>query len=106
MAVGYHNTGNILSDMGRNEEALEMFAKALEIRISLVGEDHIDVAATYRSIAGTNLSQGKTAQGIEMLTKAYDIELKLLGPDHERTIKAGVALNLLRISKQQGGLPL
>ena len=48
IAAGYQNTGTVLNLMGKSEEALEMFSKALEIRISIM---YVYYASLFRFLA-------------------------------------------------------
>ena len=86
MADTYNNIGEMYRSQGHYERALEYNQKSLDIKIKVVGHDHIDVASTYQNIAATYQAQGNEAGAIEMCTKAYRIFLKVLGPDHSRTL--------------------
>ena len=77
---------NVYDSQGHYERALEYHHKSLDIKIKVVGHDHIDVASTYQNIAATYQAQGNEAGAIEMCTKAYRIFLKVLGPDHSHTL--------------------
>jgi tetratricopeptide (TPR) repeat protein len=77
--------GNVLYGMGKHEEALVQYQKALEVFLTVYGQEHLEVATSCQNIGAVYLKQGKRAQAFEMATKSYDINLKVLGPDHPST---------------------
>ena len=78
--------GNVLYRMGKHEEALVQYQKALEVFLAVYGQEHPDVAGCYQNLAATYQRQGNEAKATEMCTKAYRIFLKVLGPDHPQTL--------------------
>ena len=56
-----------------------------EIFIKVFGQDHPDVAVSYKNLALVYQRQGNHLQTKEMVTKAYHIFLMVLGPDHPQT---------------------
>ena len=63
--------------------APEMHQRALEIRIKVVGHDHMDVAASYLNIGEVYRHQGKYQEALEKYQQALEIQIRVLnGQDH------------------------
>ncbi len=50
LAHTYNNIGNVYSDQGRLDQALEMYMKSLNIMKTHYGENNFNLASTYNSI--------------------------------------------------------
>ena len=50
MAASYDNIGAVYEAKGDNDKALEYYNKSLAIRLNTLGENHADVATSYKSI--------------------------------------------------------
>ncbi len=85
VAASYNNIGNVYDSLGKCEEALEYYQKALEIDIKVSGQDHPDVASSIKNIGIVYHNKGDRAAATEMYTKTYHIFLKVLGPHHPET---------------------
>ena len=105
---------------GKLEEAIELYKKAIAIRIKVQGADHPDIAANYSNLGlvykqqvgpVTMLEphrtravcvaswQGKLEEAIGLYKKATAIDLKIRGPDHPKlAIRYN---NLAPVYKQQ-----
>ena len=57
----------------------------MAIRLKVLGEDHPDTAASYRTLAYNLNAQGKYAAAEPLIQKALAIQLKVLGEDHPDT---------------------
>merc|ERR1711965_499905 len=68
--------------MGKYDESLEYYNKALEIKLKKLGNDHPGVATTYNNMAGVYDSQGKYDEALKYHNKSLVINLKKLGNDH------------------------
>ena len=86
VADTYNNMANVYNRQGHYERALEYHQKSLDIKIKVVGHDHLSVADSYQNIGIVYHHQGNKVEATEMYTKAYRIFLKVLGPDHSRTL--------------------
>ena len=67
---------------GKYAKALEYGQKALAIRLNLHGEQHPDVADSYRNIADALDDQGEYTKAMENFEKALAIRLKVYGEEH------------------------
>ena len=83
-----HQTSELLSSMGKHEEALVQYQKALEVFLTVYGQEHPSVAMSYGNMGYVYRSLGKAEEAREMFTKTYSIFLKVLGPDHPHTQQA------------------
>jgi CHAT domain-containing protein/Tfp pilus assembly protein PilF len=78
-----------LRDAGKNDEALPLAQRALEIREKLLGAEHRDVAAAIDLVAGIYTDKGEYVKAEPLYSRALDINEKALGKDHP-----GAALEL------------
>ena len=59
-----------------------MFSKALEIRISIVGEDHPDVAAIHVNMGIVYQTQAKHEEVLVEMMKGLDVLVSVHGNEH------------------------
>ena len=59
VATSYNNIGEVYRVQGKYEEALVQHGRTLDIKIRVVGEDHMDVATSYNNIGVVYDSQEK-----------------------------------------------
>jgi len=64
------------------EKALEFFNKALDIQLSIHGENHPVVATIYTNMGLIYQGQGKSDQALANHNKALNIRLAMLGENH------------------------
>ena len=74
--------GNVLDEQGKPEEALVMHQKSLEIKLKVLGPEHLSVAATYNNIGEVYRCQAKYSEALKMYNKDLEISVKLLGREH------------------------
>lgn len=65
--------------------ALEYEEKALEIRLSLFGNEHSDTADSYNNIGGTYTGLGNHQRALEYQEKALETRLNIFGDKHPDT---------------------
>mmetsp|Transcript_44225 Transcript_44225/g.110769 ORF Transcript_44225/g.110769 Transcript_44225/m.110769 type:complete len:134 (-) Transcript_44225:14-415(-) len=87
-AASLDNIGVTLRVSGRVEEALEKHEKALDIRLSKLGEGHVDVARTRYNMAVILRQQGDAARARELLEGCAEVYGKVYGPEHSETADA------------------
>ena len=75
-AITYNNMGSVYLEIGKYNEAIEMYEKALLIRRNVFGEQSADVATTYNNI-GTVYECIDCQKAIPYLQKALYIRQKL-----------------------------
>src|SRR5262245_33150673 len=71
-----------LQRAGKNDEALPLVERALEIRERLLGSEHRDVAAAINSLAGIYTDKGDYVKAEPLYERALTIREKALGKDH------------------------
>ena len=81
LATLYNDLGLTYFRMARYEEAEDMHRTALEMRESLLGEEHPDVAQTLNDLAFLLSAQGKYAQAAPLYDRALAIRKEKLGKD-------------------------
>jgi len=74
-----HCIGVALNWLGHSEAALLQLDEALRLRQRVLGNDHLDVAATHYIIGSINGKTGNYEHAIYHLKLARDIEIKNLG---------------------------
>ena len=68
--------------MGKHEEALVQYQKALEVFLAVYGQEAMSVADTYNNMAIVYKSQGHYERALEYYQKSLDIKMKVVGHDH------------------------
>jgi CHAT domain-containing protein len=74
-----------LQRAGKYDEALPLAERALEIRETLLGTEHHDVAAAIGCLASIYLGRGEYVKAEPLFKRAIDIRVKTLGNDHPDT---------------------
>lgn len=64
---------NLIDDLGRHEEALELSHQLLQLRIKLFGENHFSVGRNYSTLAVINFELGRYSDVEPLLLKALSI---------------------------------
>ena len=68
--------------IGNHNQAMEFGTKALDIRLSIFGENHLAVANSYNSIGLTYGYLGDQKNALKYLLKALDIKRSSFGENH------------------------
>ena len=71
--------------MGRHEQALPLYQRALAIREKALGPDHPDTATSLNNLAGLYQAMGRHEQALPLYQRALAMMRKTLGPDHPDT---------------------
>ena len=66
-------------------EAVESNKRALDIRLKVFGEEHLETARSYQTLGITQHSLGDFVSALESKKRALDITLKVLGEEHPET---------------------
>ena len=82
------------------EEALLCWKNALDVRLQVLGENHLDVANTYNNIGIAQGKIGSYDEAIKSLHLAQDIRKRQLGEDH--TEVAATLHNIGNVYHQSG----
>ena len=82
LAVVEHGLGMVQVYLCHNDNAALYFAKALEKRRSILGENHRVLADTYNHMGNVFYNKGDYDAALEHYKKALDIELPVLGEKH------------------------
>lgn len=84
LATVLKTTANMYAFKGEldKNKTLEYYNKSLTIRLGLFGENHLDVAASYRSLAAVYSDREDLDRAVEFYDKSLTIKLDLLGENH------------------------
>eukprot|EP00729_Bicosta_minor_P028497 gene28497-biopygen2839 len=84
IATAYNNIAGVLATQGPAEqaEAMDLFKKALVIKLKVHGPHSTSVASTYEGIGSLLWEQKKLEEAKAMLEKAIAIEVKVNGKAH------------------------
>lgn len=82
VAIGLNNRGILLGDMGRDEEAVEVLQRALEIRERVLGHDNVTTAVTMGALANVFNHLGRFDRAESLYAGELSIRQRLLPPDH------------------------
>ena len=93
---------DLLSDQGKLDEALEMYLKALDGYIKVVGADDEHTLNTTNNLAVLYSGQGRFQEAETMFRKALDSKVKTLGFANEDTLDT--ATNLGNVLMELGRL--
>lgn len=85
LASIYNNIGIIYRIKADYQKALKAHQNALQTRLSIWGEEHGDVAASYGNLASLYHSTGAWRKSLDYYQKALGIRRKVYGENHFRT---------------------
>ena len=75
---------------------MEMYQKALAIKIKAVGPGHPSTGDTYYNMANVAKKQGQLANALELFTKAVTAYNGSYGADHSETVDAKKQVDRVR----------
>ena len=81
---------NVYYSQGHYERALEYYQKSLDIKIKVVGHDHVSVATSKYNIADLKEAQGELEEARSLFLECEQIYANVLGVDHEETLDAAM----------------
>ncbi len=79
--------GNAYSDKGNYKKALEYYVNDLNIKKSIVGENHPMLAVTYNNIANVYQANGDAKSALEYIDKAINLSVSAYGKNNPETAK-------------------
>ncbi|XP_015766754.1 PREDICTED: uncharacterized protein LOC107345547 [Acropora digitifera] len=94
--------GEVLYQMGTFEEGKHHFERSLDLRLQLLGSEHLDVATCYNNLAIVLRDQGDLKQAREYIERALAIRQQTFGPQHPDV--ATSYNNLANVLRDQGDL--
>ena len=65
-----------------------MYRQALEVKIEVLGAEHIDVANTQNNIGLLLQAQGNLPEALKMYEKAFKTCVAVLGPEHLQVVNS------------------
>ena len=94
------NLGFLLEDMGKPEEARQLYEERLQGRRETLGDRHPSTLNSINNLAGLLENQGKHVEAIPLRTEALEGCVLLCGMEHWRT--RGVAERLVSNLRKAG----
>ncbi len=76
----YIHTQNVHS--GKYDLSLQKFQEALDIRISALGPDHVDVSSTQYKMALVHEEKGHMQRALQLCNESLQKAAKVMGNDH------------------------
>jgi CHAT domain-containing protein len=92
IATTFNSLAGIYIDLGRDEDAEELYLKALFIREIKLGKDHPDYAGVLNNLAGIAQFKGEYAKAIDLFQQSIQIFEKAFGKE---SVKYARSLNNL-----------
>lgn len=77
----------LYDSQGRYQEAEPLFLQALELRRTLLGEEHPDVAQSLNNLAVLYYDQGRLVEAEPLFVQALELRQQRLGNRHPDTVK-------------------
>jgi len=74
--------GGLLDGLGKYEESVPIYRRALAFYESRYGPEHFEVAATLNNLGVARAAQGDRAEGAALLERCVAIKRKLFGDNH------------------------
>ena len=99
-AEGLKHAGAMMQRTGDPAKALEYYEKSLAIKLKVLGQEHKDVASTYRKIGLAHQNMGGHGHALEAFQKCLSIRLALYGD--ESNLVAGTYHTIARCYEEQG----
>ena len=96
MATSLNNLAGLYKSQGRYEEAEPLYLQALQLRRSLLGESHPDVASSRWNLAALYANQDRLAEAEPLLVQAVELYQQVLGNRHPHTLGAQQWLETVR----------
>jgi len=78
--------GNVYRRLGALDKAEQLLMEAIQIRRSLYGSMHLEIASSLSRIGSLLTDQGNYVDAVETLREALTIQQELLGDDHHDTV--------------------
>ena len=75
--------GRVYLSAGKTDSALPLLERALELRRTLFGAEHVMTASSMQSLAAARRGKGDFAEAEKLLREALRIQEEKLGADHE-----------------------
>ncbi len=83
-----HRLGQLHTDQGRLDEALELIEAVRDMRLDLLGEDHPSTLETLLSLAQIHVGRGALEQAKSLLEDLLTRQREQFGDEHPTTISA------------------
>ena len=103
VALILHLHGRVFNSMGRFDEALVEYQKALDMRIRVLGHEHLDTAATDNNLGNVYESLGDYEKALCHFSRSLDVKIKLVGDMHPLVADTKENIGLVLKASDQAG---
>jgi tetratricopeptide (TPR) repeat protein len=83
-----NNVAETLSKLKRHDESLDLFKRALEKRLRILGEENEDTIRTFNRVANQLVYLRRFDEALEMHEKALDLNSRFYGEEHRETLRS------------------
>jgi non-specific serine/threonine protein kinase/serine/threonine-protein kinase len=94
-----HNLANVLTDLGRKEEAEKLFRQTVEIENRVRGQENPSTLRTMRSLAFLLHGEGRDAEAEKLQREVLQTGQRVFGPEHPFTLEVMGALAITLASE-------
>lgn len=101
LAKALHNHASILADRGEDEESLELYRQALDMKTEFIGEDHPSTALTIASVGEQLRKLGKHEEAMRQFDKALVSWKAKVGEDHPWNVYAHLGVGQIALAEQR-----
>ena len=91
-----NNLGNIYASMGRFDEAIPLWDRALELKVRYLGADHPSTLNTLNNLAEIEEIFGHYDRAESLHQEVVDARVRVLGPEHPMTLLSMAQLAFVR----------
>ena len=105
-AENLHSLGLVQSDQNKNDQAIDSFKRALEIRKRLLPPSHPATAKLYNEMGGVFLNIGQYEEALDYFQKARMLELESLPENHIESARTlnNIGVTLFKLDRPQEAL--
>ena len=94
-----HTMANVHMSLGLYSIAEKQFTRAIDIRRSVLGANHLETLKARERLALTLYRRGKYSDAEAVMRETLDTERRLFGTDHPATLAAQVGLGLILLAQ-------
>lgn len=76
----------LLDGLGRFDESVRVYLRALAYYETELGPDHFEVAAVLNNLAMARAAQGDPEEALRLLTRCLDIKMRLFAAEHPEVV--------------------
>jgi tetratricopeptide (TPR) repeat protein len=95
-----YKQGNVLDKIGRLDDSLARHRQALDMRVSVLGHEHPDIALSYVGIGNALYGKKDWSGALDPYRKSLEIRMRVFGADHPDVAKSHQGIGNVLIESQ------